>query len=116
MIGTARGVARSLKIAPVSPEMLMDPDLNIRLGAHLLAGLMHQFHGNKAYALASYNGGPLSVNRWRADRPGLELDEWVEEIPYSETRGYVKRVLRTYNTYQLLYAKSAPVKTLSSSK
>ena len=44
-----------------------------------------------------------SVDRWRAEDANRRLDEWVEEIPLSETRGYVKRVLRSYNTYRLLY-------------
>ena len=51
------------------------------------------------------------MNRWRAERKGLPLDAWVEEVPIAETRGYIKRVLRSYNTYQLLYgrASKAPV-------
>ena len=59
--------------------------------------------------MGSYNAGPLAIDRWRADRPGVPLDAWVEEVPIAETRGYIKRVLRSYNTYQLLYSRPAKV-------
>jgi soluble lytic murein transglycosylase len=59
--------------------------------------------------VGSYNAGPLAIDRWRADRPGVPLDAWVEEVPIAETRGYIKRVLRSYNTYQLLYGRPAKV-------
>jgi soluble lytic murein transglycosylase len=108
MPGTAKQVARKHKIsARITPERLLEPDLNIRLGALNLGELLQQFKGVKQFAVAGYNAGPGAVNRWRSERP---LDEWVEEIPIAETRGYVKRVLRSYNTYQLLYAKPAPTR------
>jgi soluble lytic murein transglycosylase len=100
---TAWEVAASLKIKRPSQAQLLDPDLNIRIGATYLAGLMNQFKGVKQHAVASYNAGPGAVNRWRKDLPQAEVDEWVENIPLTETRGYVKRVLRSYNTYKLLY-------------
>ncbi len=109
MLSTAQAVARNVpEIKKVTPELLMQPDPNIRLGAAHLGSLLRQFNGNKAYAIASYNAGSHAVNRWREQRADLELDEWVEEIPIAETRGYVKRVLRTYNTYQLLYSRGTP--------
>jgi len=103
MPATAWDVAARLKLPRPTQEQLLDPDLNIRIGATYLSGLVTQFKGVKQYAIASYNAGPGAVNRWRAERPDAELDEWVEEIPLTETRGYVKRVLRSYNTYKLLY-------------
>lgn len=109
MLSTAKAVARNVpEIKTVTPELLMQPDPNIRLGAAHLGSLLRKFNGNKAYAIASYNAGSHAVDRWREQRADLELDEWVEEIPIAETRGYVKRVLRTYNTYQLLYARGIP--------
>lgn len=100
---TAWEVAARLKLPRPTQAQLLDPDLNIRIGATYLSGLVQQFKGVKQYAIASYNAGPSAVNRWRGERPDAEVDEWVEEIPLTETRGYVKRVLRSYNTYQLLY-------------
>ncbi|MBK7863240.1 MAG: transglycosylase SLT domain-containing protein [Archangiaceae bacterium] len=103
MPGTAFEVAAKLKLPRPSKEALLEPDLNIRIGAAYLAGLVQQFKGTKQFAVGSYNAGPTAVNRWRAEHPGDEVDEWVEDIPLSETRGYVKRVLRSYNTYKLFY-------------
>lgn len=113
MPSTARAVARELKLRRPSTDDLLRPDLNIRLGSWYLGSLLRRFQGEKAYAIASYNAGAGAVNRWRADRPELELDAWVEEIPIAETRGYVKRVLRSYNTYQLLYAAPPSTDTVS---
>ena len=61
-----------------------------------------RFKGSPALALAAYNAGENAVERWRAGAAGRPLDEFVEEIPYDETRGYVKRVLRSYASYRLL--------------
>jgi soluble lytic murein transglycosylase len=103
MLPTARSVARTLKIPRVTEALLLEPDLNIQIGSFYLGELMRQFKGQKELALAGYNAGGFAVTKWRNAKPGQPIDEWVEEIPYSETRGYVKRVLRTFATYQLLY-------------
>jgi soluble lytic murein transglycosylase len=102
MLPTAQAVALDLRLGKPSSERLFDPALNIQLGAAYLGRLLARFGGNPVYALASYNAGPSAVDRWRKSRTGLELDAFVEEIPVAETRAYVKRVLRSYNTYRLL--------------
>jgi len=109
MPGTARAVARQLGLKRVTERQILQPDLNIRMGAALLGRLVRKYGGSRAPALASYNAGSTSVDRWLAAGAGRALDEWVEEIPIAETRGYVKRVLRSYNTYQLLYGRGVPV-------
>jgi soluble lytic murein transglycosylase len=109
MLPTAREVGRRLKIQKVTAETLLEPDQNIHLGASYLAMLLKQFSGNKAYAVAAYNAGALPVKRWRDSNPQAELDEWVEEIPIDQTRAYVKRVLRSYNVYRLLYSSDGPI-------
>jgi soluble lytic murein transglycosylase len=110
MPATAKQVAQRLGIRGVNPRQLLDPDLNIRLGASYLGQLLKRFKGNRALALGGYNAGALAVDRWgHEEKP---LDEFVEEIPISETRGYVKRVLRTFNTYQLLYGRTRPVTSI----
>ncbi len=116
MPATAKAVAKVLKIKGVTSGSLLEPDLNIRLGSWQLGSLLKKFNGNKIYAIASYNAGAGAVERWRQDRPGLEVDEWVEEIPIAETRGYVKRVLRSFNTYQLLYQRKPPSSTVTSKR
>jgi soluble lytic murein transglycosylase len=102
MLPTAQAVARELRLGKPSPEGLIEPGLNIQLGAAYLGRLLARFGGNAVYALASYNAGASTVEHWRSSRSGLELDAFVEEIPLAETRGYVKRVLRSYNAYRLL--------------
>ena len=113
MPATARSVAAQLKIRNVTPRELLEPDLNIRLGAAYLGNLSKRFNGTAQFALASYNAGSGAVDHWRKDKPQDEVDEWVEDIPIAETRGYVKRVLRSFNTYQLLYAPARPARAAS---
>jgi soluble lytic murein transglycosylase len=103
MYPTAQEVARKLKLGKLSRASLTDTSLNIRLGSRYLGDLVRQFGGSVALALAAYNAGGGAVRRWLEQRRGLELDEFVEEIPVEETRGYVKRVLRSYAAYRLLY-------------
>ncbi|MGE6761822.1 transglycosylase SLT domain-containing protein [Corallococcus interemptor] len=114
MPSTAKGVARELKVKKFTVDALLQPELNIRFGAHYLGGLIKKFKGHTPYAVGSYNAGSGAVNRWRANSPDLPLDAWVEEIPIAETRGYIKRVLRSYNTYQLLYGRAPKVPVMPS--
>jgi soluble lytic murein transglycosylase len=116
MPSTAQAVARQLKLKRVTPDRLLDPELNIRLGAHYLGSLLRRFSGHTPYAVGSYNAGPLAIDRWRSERPGIPLDAWVEEVPIAETRGYIKRVLRSYNTYQLLYGRPARVPAIQAAR
>jgi soluble lytic murein transglycosylase len=103
MLPTAREVARQLRLGRVGPADLAKPSLNIRLGSRYLGSLIRRFDGSVALALAAYNAGGGAVSRWLGERRGVDLDEFVEEIPIDETRGYVKRVLRSYAAYRLLY-------------
>jgi len=99
---TAKRVAKGIEMGDVSPDDLLVPAVNIRLGATLLDDLLNRFDGRASAAVASYNAGPTGVARWLE---GSEIadDEWVEEIPYDQTRKYVKRVLRSMHAYRVLY-------------
>jgi soluble lytic murein transglycosylase len=108
MFPTAQEVARKLKLGKISRASLTDSALNIRLGSRYLGDLVRQFGGSVPLALAAYNAGGGAVRRWLEQRRGLALDEFVEEIPVEETRGYVKRVLRSYAAYRLLYGAPEP--------
>jgi len=81
---------------------LFDPGMNIELGSFYLAELSRRFPTRMSASIASYNAGPRVVSQWiEGDlRPD---DEWVESIPYSQTRSYVKRVMRSIQAYRLLY-------------
>lgn len=100
---TAENVARSLGLKRPSIDDLRIPETNVRLGSAYLRQLIDQFNGNMVFAIASYNGGPHNVNRWRERLGGLELDEFVEEIPFRETRNYVKKIFKSWSNYRLLY-------------
>ncbi|HEY3447932.1 MAG TPA: transglycosylase SLT domain-containing protein [Myxococcales bacterium] len=108
MPGTAWEVAGWLKIpGPITAARLHDPDLNLQLGATYLGRLIKQFKGNVALSLASYNAGAGAVGRWVAAAGPRDLDEFIEEIPVTETRNYVKRVLKSYASYQYVYGRAA---------
>src|SRR6185312_9984288 len=77
-------------------------DTNIRLGTLYFKRLVGQF-GGVYYALASYNAGENRVVRWKAERPGMEEDEFIDDIPFPETQNYVKRILGTAEDYRHLY-------------
>ena len=97
MPGTARLVARKLGIA--TPP-LHSVDGNLQLGTSYLAGLQSEFN-SAALSSAGYNAGPGRPRRWR-EGPVLEGAIWAENIPFSETRDYVKKVLANSVQYRLL--------------
>ena len=111
MMPTAKEVAGWLRIqGTITRERLFEPDLNIWMGATYLSRLLRQFRGNAALAVAAYNAGAGSVNKFLKRYEGEALDEFIEEIPFEETRHYVKRVLGSMATYQMLYERDpAPV-------
>jgi soluble lytic murein transglycosylase len=106
IVGTARGVARGTGFG-FDPDSLKRPDVSITLGAKLLGGLRASYPSNRALAIAAYNGGGGSVARWLAARPNEDFDLWVEEIPFDETRNYLKRVLGNQAAYAFLYTPAA---------
>jgi len=103
MPDTGRRLAAELGLGGFEPADLYLPRTNIRLGTFYLDQLMRQFDGRLVAAVASYNAGPHNVARWLVERPGLEDDEWVEAVPYSQTRSYVKRVMRSIHAYRMLH-------------
>ena len=100
---TAERLAQDSGLRAFSAEDLFEPAVNIRLGAHYLDQLSRRFRGRPSAAIGSYNAGPDAVARWIEERPALPDDEWVESVPYSQTRRYVKRVLRSMHAYRALY-------------
>ncbi len=101
---TGREVFQRLGMAAFRAELLFDPSLNVRLGAHYLGRLAETHRGQLILALAAYNAGPARVKRWLQEMSTADWDEFIERLPLEETRGYVKNVLRNYGVYQRLYA------------
>lgn len=101
---TAARVAGQLGFAGYRDALLTDPATNIRLGAAYLGTLFDRFGGRASAAVGSYNAGPAAVERWLAEHSAQADDEWVETVPYDETRNYIKRVLRSRHAYRELYA------------
>ncbi len=107
MVATAQSVAKRLKLGRPSQADLMNAPLNIRIGAAYFGELLRRFGGSAPLAVAAYNAGDSNVRGWLKARGDLALDEFVEEIPIQETRGYVKRVMRSYAAYRFLYGRPA---------
>ncbi len=100
---TAHEIAASLGLKSFHPSHLEDPILNIRFGTWYLKERLKQFDGKLAYVIASYNAGPDAMTRWRRWADHMETDEFIDMIPYDETRTYVKKVLMNYLIYKNLY-------------
>jgi soluble lytic murein transglycosylase len=102
MPATGRQYAKTLGIKPFSPARLTDPEINARIGTRYFADLLRMF-GGAHYAIASYNAGENRIERWQKERPDLEQDEFIDDIPFPETQNYVKRILGTAEDYRRLY-------------
>jgi soluble lytic murein transglycosylase len=103
MTETGERLARDTGRAGFAADDLFDPAINIELGSFYLGELTRRFDGRLEPAIASYNAGPSAVSQWLRGAPDSPEDEWVEAIPYDQTRNYVKRVLRSMRAYRVLY-------------
>lgn len=101
---TAVGVAKVEGLTPVPPQKLTDPKTNIVLGMHFLARLRREF-GATYLAAAAYNGDPRNVADWMRRFEGLDVELFVERVPFKETRNYIKKVTATEAIYRALDGK-----------
>lgn len=101
MPATAKATAHENKT--FNPQNLVVPDYNIKLGTRHFRDLMRGYDGDVVYSIAAYNAGAAAVDRWRKSFKGLKKDEFIENIPYLETRDYVKKVYASAATYRQLY-------------
>jgi soluble lytic murein transglycosylase len=103
-------MAREEGIGSIETRQLLDPILNIRLGTRYLRETMEHFGRVPEYALAAYNAGENRVSDWQASGPYHGIDEFVESIPFTETRDYVQAILRNQDIYRGIdqVAKGAP--------
>lgn len=96
-------IAAALNIPDFEPRSLLKPSYNIYFSAWYISRLVKHYKGNLPLAVASYNAGPHAVDRWIKQTPGLSLDEFLENIPFKETKTYVSRVLLFLDVYKRLY-------------
>jgi soluble lytic murein transglycosylase len=107
---TARGVARKLRLRyNIRSLRSKDPDYNVTLGSKYLEQLVDKWDGSYILAIASYNGGPLNASKWvkkfgdpREIKDTEKLIDWIEQIPFAETRNYVQRVLENLQIYRYI--------------
>ncbi len=97
-------LARQVKIRHYSTNMLLEPTINIQLGTRYFAQLLDRYNGVLEYSLAAYNAGSDRVDDWRGAGPYRDTAEFVESIPFTETREYVQAILRNASVYRRLYA------------
>ncbi len=105
---TAQRIESSAQVDLSREDDLFMPEKNIPLGSHYLGRLVRQFEGNLVFAIAAYNGGENAVRRWINRTGDIPMDEFIEEIPYTETRNYVKKVLKSYMEYNRLWGLTPP--------
>jgi soluble lytic murein transglycosylase len=107
MPATAKGVAKELKLGFDQGQLTQNAGYNVQLGSHYLKGLLRNWDNNFVLALAGYNAGEARVRRWIQDwgdprQANVDVIDWIELIPFSETRNYVQRVLESVQVYRHL--------------
>ena len=100
---TARRVGAQIGFTVPSEQALFDPEVNLSLGTQYLKDLLERYSNNWFKAIAAYNAGEAAVDRWNQAIVTDDIEEFVERIPYRETRQYVKLVMRNHRIYKSLY-------------
>ena len=111
---TAKLVSKQAKLSYNKSRLTTDPEYNIKLGSHYIAGLILEYDGAYPFAVAAYNAGPKRVKYWKKinknpQKKQINFVDWVELIKFKETRNYVQRVLENYNVYRYILEKK-PIK------
>jgi soluble lytic murein transglycosylase len=107
MPATGRTLARQTGLR-YSRAGLLQPATSLRMGTRYLRDMLDRFGGSAEKALAAYNAGPHRVDAWTALRPSLSTEEFVEGIPFTETRNYVMIILAAREQYRRIYGLNPP--------
>ncbi|HEX6978310.1 MAG TPA: lytic transglycosylase domain-containing protein [Alphaproteobacteria bacterium] len=107
MPATARAIAKTLGLRHSDSRLLTDPEYNLQIGRSYLARMIEEFDGSYVLALAAYNAGPNRVRQWVREygdprQRKVDVIDWIELIPFDETRNYVQRVLENLQVYRRL--------------
>ena len=103
-------VAKQAKLPYSKPRLTKDPEYNINLGSHYIAGLILEYEGSYPFAIGAYNAGPKRIRYWKKvnknpQKNQIDYVDWIELIKFKETRNYVQRVLENYNVYRYILEK-----------
>ncbi len=104
---TAKVVSKQAKLTYSKKRLTTDPEYNVKLGSHYIAGLILEYDGSYPFAIAAYNAGPKRVRYWKKinknpQKGQIDYVDWIELIKFKETRNYVQRVLENYNVYRYI--------------
>ena len=107
MTYTAKTVAKQANMTYSKSRLTKDPEYNINLGSHYIAGLLLEYDGAYPFAIAAYNAGPKRVKYWKKinknpQKGQIDYVDWIELIKFKETRNYVQRVLENYNVFRYI--------------
>ncbi len=106
-------LAKEVKIRHFNQDQLVNPTTNLQLGTRYFKHMVDSFGGQVEYALAAYNAGSNRVKSWQEQGPYRDVHEFVESIPFTETREYVQAIMRNATLYRLLYSGSKNATTAS---
>jgi soluble lytic murein transglycosylase len=104
LAGTGKDNAKKEGMKGFQASELLNPAINLQLGTRNLKGVLDRFGDQPEYALAAYNAGDVPVRQWMALGDYKDIAEFVESIPYSETRDYVQAIMRNREMYRMLYS------------
>ncbi len=100
---TGKNVAKQESLKRYNATQLFNPTVNLQLGTHYFRGMVDKFGGSFEHALAAYNAGSDRVEEWMGQGPYRDSPEFVESIPFTETREYVQAIMRNASVYRQLY-------------
>jgi len=110
MLSTGEWIAEKINLINYNDEMLFSPEVNIDLGCWYIQYLNERFSDDLILALSGYNAGPGTTSRWLEKYNISDPDNFIENIPYDETRGYIKKVLKSYLMYERIVQFSEDIK------
>jgi soluble lytic murein transglycosylase len=100
---TGQKMAEMMDLSTFKVPQLLEPEVNVRVGTKYIQRLSKMFNGSLPLIAAGYNAGPHRVYTWLRSFGNLSMDEFIEHIPFNQTRGYAKKVVRSYYIYSSLY-------------
>ena len=101
--GTASDIARWKNFGNAHYNRIFEAETNLKYGTAYLSYIKERLQNNDMFAIAGYNGGPGAVEKWTKSLNYSDMDEFVENIPYEQSRNYVKKVYRSYWNYKRIY-------------